>query len=73
MGVHGCRLNLPASGQGPVAGSCEHGNKFFGSIKHGNFFDSFSKRTLLVSNSVRGPLIPHRAGGTEARQPEISS
>jgi len=34
-----CRLNAPDSGQEPLAGSCEHGNKPSGSIKDGECLD----------------------------------
>jgi hypothetical protein len=33
----GCGLDSPVSGQGAVAGRCEHGNEPSGSIKAGNF------------------------------------
>jgi hypothetical protein len=31
-------LDSTSSGQGPMAGSCEHGNESSDSIKHGEFF-----------------------------------
>jgi hypothetical protein len=34
-----CGLDVAGSGYGPVAGSCEHGNEFSGSIKDGEFLD----------------------------------
>jgi hypothetical protein len=34
-----CGLDSSGSGQGPVAGSCEHGNEPSGSIKVGEFLD----------------------------------
>jgi hypothetical protein len=34
------RLDSSGSGEGPVAGSCEHGNETSGSIKAGNFLTS---------------------------------
>jgi hypothetical protein len=34
-----CGLDSSDSGQGPVAGSCEHGNEPSGSIKGGKFLD----------------------------------
>jgi hypothetical protein len=34
-----CELDVSSSGQGPVAGSCEHDNKHSGSIKGGEFLD----------------------------------
>jgi hypothetical protein len=33
------RLNSSGSGEGPVTGSCEHGNEPSGSIKGGEFLD----------------------------------
>jgi len=47
-----CVLDASHSGQGPVAGCCEHGNEPSSSIKAGNFLNSsvivgFSRRTLL--------------------------
>jgi len=35
-------LGTPGSGQGMVAGCCEHGNEHLGSIKGGKFFDYLS-------------------------------
>jgi hypothetical protein len=32
-------LDAPASGWGPMAGPCEHGNEPSGSIKDGEFLD----------------------------------
>jgi hypothetical protein len=29
----GCGLDLPSSGYGPVAGSCDHGNEIQGAVK----------------------------------------
>jgi hypothetical protein len=43
----GCGLDSSGSGQGPVAGCCEHGNALLSSIKGGKFLNSFSRRTLL--------------------------
>jgi len=37
--VGGCGLDSYGSGQGPVAGCCEHGNKPSGSIKDEEFLD----------------------------------
>jgi hypothetical protein len=37
--VWGCGLDSFGSGQGQVAGSCEHGNEPSGSIKYGEFLD----------------------------------
>jgi hypothetical protein len=37
--VERCGLDASGSGQGPVAGSCEHSNEQFGSIKVGEFLD----------------------------------
>jgi hypothetical protein len=37
-----CGLNSSGSGQGPVAGCCEHGNELPGSIKGGEFLDWLS-------------------------------
>jgi hypothetical protein len=37
--VSRCGLDSSGSGEGPVAGSCEHGNEPSGSIKGGEFFD----------------------------------
>jgi hypothetical protein len=34
-----CGLDASSSGQGPVAGSCEHGNERSGSVKGGIFLD----------------------------------
>jgi hypothetical protein len=39
MMVWGCGLDSFGSGQGQVAGSCEHGNEPSGSIKCGEFLD----------------------------------
>jgi hypothetical protein len=33
------RLDVSGSGQGPVAGPCEHGNEALGSIKGRQFLD----------------------------------
>jgi len=38
-GVERCGMNAFGSGQGPVAGSCEHGNESSDSIKGREFFD----------------------------------
>jgi hypothetical protein len=35
-----------------VAGTCEYGKEFSGSINAGNFLTSFSRRTLLHGVSV---------------------
>jgi hypothetical protein len=40
------------SGQGPVARSCEHGNKPSGSIKGREFLDCMSDYQLLKQNSI---------------------
>jgi hypothetical protein len=37
-----CGLDSSGSGQGPVVGSCEHGNYPSGSIKGGEFLDYVS-------------------------------
>jgi hypothetical protein len=42
-----CGLEASSSRQGAVAGTCEHGNKPSGSIKGGEFLDSFSRRAVL--------------------------
>jgi hypothetical protein len=34
-----CGLDAPGSGQGEVAGFCEHGNEPSGSMKGGEFID----------------------------------
>jgi hypothetical protein len=34
-----CGLNSSGRGEGPVAGSCEHGNEPSGSTKGGEFLD----------------------------------
>jgi hypothetical protein len=34
-----CGLVSSGSGQGPMAGTCEHGNETSGSIKGGEFLD----------------------------------
>jgi hypothetical protein len=34
-----CGLDSFGSGQGPIAGCCEHGNELPGSIKGGEFLD----------------------------------
>jgi hypothetical protein len=34
-----CGLDAHGSGQGPVAGPCEHGNELSGSIKGSEFLD----------------------------------
>jgi hypothetical protein len=52
------------SGQGPVAGSCEHGNKTSGSIKSADFLDRSSDSWLLKKDPapwsllVISPLLP---------------
>jgi hypothetical protein len=40
--VRRCGLDSSGSGQGPVAGCCEHGNKPSGSITGGEFIDTLS-------------------------------
>jgi hypothetical protein len=35
----GCGLDASGSGQGPVAGCCEHGSEPSGSIKGGEFLE----------------------------------
>jgi len=37
--VGGCELDASGPGQGPVLGSCEHGNEPFDSIKVGEFLE----------------------------------
>jgi hypothetical protein len=37
--ARGCGKDPPGLGQGPTAGSCEHGNEFQDSIKRGEFLD----------------------------------
>jgi hypothetical protein len=37
--VQNCSVDSSGSGQGPVAGSCEHGNEHFASIKGREFLD----------------------------------
>jgi hypothetical protein len=39
--------NSPGSGQGPMAGFCEHGNGPSGSIRKDNFFDKLSDYQLF--------------------------
>jgi len=34
-----CGLDVSGSGQGPVAGPCEHGNELSGSIPYGEFLE----------------------------------
>jgi hypothetical protein len=36
--VGNCGLDASGSGQGPIAGSCEHGNESSGSTKDREFF-----------------------------------
>jgi len=38
-GVGGCGLDSSGSGQGPMAGSWEHGNELLGSTEDGEFLD----------------------------------
>jgi hypothetical protein len=48
--VGGCGLVASGTGQGPVAGCCEHGNEISGSINGRGFLDylsNFSRMTLL--------------------------
>jgi hypothetical protein len=45
-------LKSPALEQGPVAGSCEHGNKSSGFVKDGKFLDYHSDCQLLKNDSV---------------------
>jgi hypothetical protein len=45
--VGGCGLDSSGTGQGPMAGSCEHVNKPFGSIKGGEFLNLLN--VLLAS------------------------
>jgi hypothetical protein len=40
-------LDSPGLEQGPLAGSCEHGNKFSGYIKGGKFLDYLA--TIIFS------------------------
>jgi hypothetical protein len=40
--VGSCGLESSGSGQGPVAGSCEHSNEPLGSIKGEEFLDKLS-------------------------------
>jgi hypothetical protein len=51
-----CELNACGSEQGPVAGSCEHGNDPSGSIKGKEFLDwatvSFSRTLLHVISAL---------------------
>jgi hypothetical protein len=37
--VGGCGLDSSSSGQGPVAGPCEHGNEPLCSVKGGEYLD----------------------------------
>jgi hypothetical protein len=37
--VGSCGVNVSSSGQGPVAGSCEHSNEPSGYMKGGKFLD----------------------------------
>jgi hypothetical protein len=39
LNMLGRRLNLSCSGEGPVAGCCEHSNETSNSIKSGEFHD----------------------------------
>jgi hypothetical protein len=41
------RVDSSGSGWAPVEGSCEHGNKTFGSIESGEFLDQPSNYQLL--------------------------
>jgi hypothetical protein len=40
--MSGCGLDSTASGQGPVAGSCEHDNEPSGSIEGGDLVEQLS-------------------------------
>jgi hypothetical protein len=42
-----CGLHSSGSEEGPVAGSCEHGNETSGSINGGEFLDQLSNYKLL--------------------------
>jgi hypothetical protein len=42
--VRGCELDASDSGQGPVVGSCEHGDEPSGFIKGGELLDWLSDR-----------------------------
>jgi hypothetical protein len=50
-----CELDSSGSGQGPMAGSCEHDNEPSGSIKGGEFLDHPS--VLSDSHEDSAPLI----------------
>jgi len=45
-------MDASGSGQGPMMGSCEHGNKPSGSIKRGEFLDYLSDCWLLKEDSA---------------------
>jgi hypothetical protein len=45
--VGGCGLGSSGLGQGPVAGSCEHGNELCGFIKEGEFIYQLSDYKIL--------------------------
>jgi hypothetical protein len=43
----GCEVDASGSGYDPVAGSCEHGNEPWDSIKGEEFFDQLNYYQLL--------------------------
>jgi hypothetical protein len=47
-----CGLDSSGSGQGPVAGSCEHGNQLSGSIKFWEFLEWLTDCWLLKKDSA---------------------
>jgi hypothetical protein len=47
IGIDGDELDLAGSGQGPVAGFCEHGNERSGSIKKVGLFDKLSDNQIF--------------------------
>jgi hypothetical protein len=42
-----CELHSSVSGEGPVAGSCDHGNELPGSMNDGEFLEYPSNYQLL--------------------------
>jgi hypothetical protein len=50
MGLYG--LDSSVSGQGPMVGSCEHGNKLSGSIKFWEILEYLSDWRLLKEGSA---------------------
>jgi hypothetical protein len=50
--IFGYGLNSSDSGQGPVAGFCEHGNEPFGSVKGEQLLDWLNDCQLLMKDSL---------------------